>query len=257
MELVDISEWATPIVPVLKGKNEIRICGDFKLTLNRHIIIDKYPLHTIDDIFTKLQGGITFSELDLKHAYMQFPVDDSSSKLLTIITHKGLFRYKKIPEGVSPAPSDVQRKMDECLRGIDGVIAYLDNIYITGKTNEEHRENLIKVCNRLLECNLRLNMKKCKFMEKRIEVLGYVIDRDGLHKSASKIDAMVNAPRPKNMKELESFLGLVNFYARFLKGRSTNMEPLYELSKGKKTIWDHSCEESFKWVKNELSAPSF
>ena len=100
-------------------------------------------------------------------------------------------------------------------------------------------------------------MKKCKFMEKRIEVLGYVIDRDGLHKSASKIDAMVNAPRPKNMKELESFLGLVNFYARFLKGRSTNMEPLYELSKGKKTIWDHSCEESFKWVKNELSAPSF
>ena len=130
-------------------------------------------------------------------------------------------------------------------------------IYITGKTNEENRENLIKVCKRLLECHLRLNMKKCKFMEKRIEVLGYVIDRDGLHKSASKIDAMVDAPRPKNMKELESFLGLVNFYARFLKGRSTNMKPLYELSKGKKTNWDHLFEETFKWVKNELSAPNF
>ena len=97
---------------MLKGKNEIRKCGYFKLTLNRHIIIDKYPLLTIDDIFAKLQGGITFSELDLKHAYMQLPVDDSSSKFLTIITHKGLFRYKKIPEGISPAPSDVQRKMD-------------------------------------------------------------------------------------------------------------------------------------------------
>ncbi|XP_023313900.1 uncharacterized protein K02A2.6-like [Trichogramma pretiosum] len=137
---VQISEWATPIVPVLKGNGEIRICGDFKLTLNPNIIIDKYPLHSIDDIFAKLQGGVHFSELDLKHSYMQFPVDEESSNLLTIVTHKGLYKYTKIPEGVSPAPADVQRKMDECLLGVDGAIAYLDNIYVTGKTEAEHNK---------------------------------------------------------------------------------------------------------------------
>lgn len=146
---------------------------------------------------------------------MQFPVDDDSAELLTIITHKGLYRYTKIPEGISPAPADVQRKMDECLSGIDGVIAYLDNIYVTGKTEKEHLENLKKVCKRLQECNLRLNLKKCKFMEPSIKVLGFVINKEGLHKSKSKIKAMVNAPRPTNGKELASMLGLVNFYARF------------------------------------------
>lgn len=253
----DVSEWATPIVPVLKSNGLIRICGNFKLTLNQFIIIDKYPLHTIDEIFAKLQGGISFSELDMTHQYMQFPVDESCMDLLTIVTHKGLFRYTKIPEGVSPAPADVQRKMDDCLRGIDGVIAYLDNIYVTGRTEEEHILNLEKVCERLEECNLRLNLRKCKFMQNIIEVLGFVIDKNGLHKSASKINAMVKAPRPNNNKELASFLGLVNFYARFLKDRSNKMKPLYDLLNGQNFEWNDACEKSFNWVKNELISPNF
>ncbi|KAL7297103.1 hypothetical protein TKK_0009525 [Trichogramma kaykai] len=246
---VQVLEWATPIVPVLKGNGEIRICGDFKLTLNPNIIIDKYPLHSIDDIFTKLQGGVEFTELDLKHAYMQFPVDEESSNLLTIVTHKGLYQYTKIPEGVSPAPADVQRKIDECLRGINGAIAYLDNIYVTGKTKAEHMKNLEMVCERLVDCNLRLNLKKCYFMVPKLEVLGYVIDATGLHKSNTKVQAMVEAPQPKNTKELASFLGLVNFYARFLENRSTNMNPLYDLLNGKLPKWNKDCEIAFNWVK--------
>ena len=155
--------------------------------------------------------------MDLKHAYMQFPINDSSAELVTIVTHKGLYRYTKIPEGVSPAPTDVQRKMDECLRGIDGVIAYLDNIYVTGMSDKEHETNLKTVCERLQECNLRVNLRKCKFMESRIEVLGFIIDRNGLHKSRSKVRAIVDAPHPQNEKEIASLLGLlglVNFYSR-------------------------------------------
>lgn len=131
LEPVEVSEWATPIVAVFKSNGKIRICGDFKTTVNPHIVLDKYPLHTIDDIFS-VQGGQTFSELDLTHAYMQFRVDENCRESLTIITHKGLFRYKNVPEGISPAPADIQRKMDECLAGIDGTIAYLDNIYVIG-----------------------------------------------------------------------------------------------------------------------------
>lgn len=94
LEPVDVSKWATPIVPLLKGKIQISICGDFKITVNPCIIMNNCPLHSIDDICSKLQGGKTFTEWDLKHAYMQFPVDKESSNLLTIITYKGLFRYK-------------------------------------------------------------------------------------------------------------------------------------------------------------------
>lgn len=110
LEPVEVSEWATPIVPVFKNNNTIRICGDFKLTVNPQIIIDGYPLHTIDEIFFTLQGGMYYSELDLFHAYMQFLVDESCRDMLTIVTHKGLYRYTKMPEGISPAPAHFQKK---------------------------------------------------------------------------------------------------------------------------------------------------
>ena len=166
--------------------------------------------------------------------------------MLTIVTHKGLYRYTKIPEGVSPAPADVQRKMDECLRGIDGVIAYLDNVYVTEKSNKEHETNLETMCERLQECNIRVNLRKCKFMESRIEVLGFIIDRNRLHEPRSKVRAMVDAPHPQNEKELSSLLGLVNFYARFLKDRSSKLKPLYDLLNKEKSDWDSSCETTFR-----------
>ena len=249
---IEISEWATPIVPVFKSNGNIRICGDFSTTVNPNLIIDKYPLHTIDDIFNVLQGGNTFTELDLTHAYMQFPVDEDTSKLLTIVTHKGLFQYTKIPEGVSPAPADIQRKMDECLRGIDGVITYIDNIYVTGKTDEEHVENLRKVCMRLQECGLKLNKGKCKFLQEKLEVLGFVINKEGLHKAKSKVTAMVNAPQPEDNNQLASFLGLINFYARFLEKRSEKLKPLYDLLNKEKFEWNDECSRAFNWVKDEM-----
>lgn len=88
-----------------------------------------------------------------------------------------MLSYKNIPEGVSSAPADVQRKMNECLRGIEGAIGYIDNVYVTGKTNEEHRANLEKVRARLQECGLRINKEKSNFFQTKIEVLGFVIDK--------------------------------------------------------------------------------
>lgn len=140
------------------------------VTLNKHLSHDKYRLHTIDDIFLKLQGGDKFSELDLTHAYMQFTVNEDSSKLLTNVTHKDMYRYNKLTDGVATAPPDCQRKMDECLNGLEGVIAYLDNIYVTGKTDEEHQRNLYAVCQRLQDCNIRINLAKCHFMKEKLEV---------------------------------------------------------------------------------------
>ena len=94
-------------------------------------------------------------------------------------------------------------------------------------------------------------------MKPRIDVLGFAIDKDGLHKSKSKINAIINAPRPTNEKELASLLGLVNFYARFLKNRSVKLKPLYDLLNKEKEKWDGKCESAFKWLKNELISPNF
>ncbi|KAL7290669.1 hypothetical protein TKK_0015428 [Trichogramma kaykai] len=252
LETVETSEWATPIVPIVKSNGKVRICGDFKLTINPFMIINKYPLHQIDDIFATLQGGEKFSQLDLSHAYMQFAVEDECKKYLTITTHVGLLRYTKMGEGVASGPGIFQQKIDECLMGITGAIAYLDNIYVTGRNTSEHIERLNKVCERLQEYNLRLNKSKCEFLKDSIEVLGFVIDRNGLHKAKSKIKAMVEVAVPTNTKEVASFLGLINFYSRFLKNRACNLQPLYDCANGKIFKWTESCAKAFEWVKREL-----
>ncbi|XP_046737564.1 uncharacterized protein K02A2.6-like [Diprion similis] len=158
-------------------------------------------------------------------------------------------------EGTAPAPGEFQQIMDECLQGILNTIAHLDNIFVTGRTDKEHLENLRKVCKQLEERRLRLNRGKCDFMKERIEVLGYVIDAAGLHKARSKVKAMVEAPRPTNSKQLASFLGLINFYARFLMDRSEKLKPLFDGAHRRNFVWTKECDEAFCWVKKELISP--
>ncbi|XP_011867907.1 PREDICTED: uncharacterized protein K02A2.6-like [Vollenhovia emeryi] len=106
LEKIDISEWSTPIVPVIKKDGSVRICGNFKLTINPYLVIDRHPIPLVDEIFAALSGGTKFSQIDLEHAYMQIPVEESSRDYLTIVTHKGLFRYTKMTEGIASGPGD-------------------------------------------------------------------------------------------------------------------------------------------------------
>ena len=106
-------EWATPIVPVLKRDgNSVRICGDYKVTVNQEIVVDQYPLPRIEDIFANLSGGKHFTKIDLRNAYLQLEVDDSSKNLLTINTQKGLFRFNRICFGVASAAAIWQRTIE-------------------------------------------------------------------------------------------------------------------------------------------------
>lgn len=117
LKKVDVSDWATPIVPVIKSNGTVRICGNFKLTVNSCLVMDRHPLPLIDEIFLALQNGEKFSQLDLQHAYMQIPVDEKSQDCLTITTHKGLYKYTKMTEGIASGPGDFQRKMEQCFSG--------------------------------------------------------------------------------------------------------------------------------------------
>lgn len=191
----------------------------------------------MDDLYTKLAGGQTFTELDLSHAYEQMLVDEDCKKFLTINTHKGLYRYNRLPYGVSSAPGIFQRMMEGLLQGIPHVGVLLDNVLVTGSTNEEHLANLGKVLERLSEAGLRLKVKKCQFLKPSLECLGHRVDKEGFHPVEAKVEAIKNVPAPTNVTELKSFLGMINFYGKFLPNLSSTLEPLHELLR-RETCWE-------------------
>ena len=216
IEKVNHSEWATPIVPVPKPDGSTRICGDYKVTINPQMSVDQYPLPKVDDLLAELAGGKEFIKLDLTHAYQQVLLELESQKYLTINTHRGLYQYKRMPFGIASAPAVFQQIMEKVLQGIPKVVCYLEDVLVTGCNREEHLQNLKQVLERLEEHGLRLKKSKCTFMQKSVEYLGFLIDAEGIHASPFKIDAILRAQQPKDVKQLRSFLGLVNYYGRFI-----------------------------------------
>ena len=133
------------------------------------------------------------------------------SQYVVINTHKGLYRYTRLPYGVSSAPAIFQRTMDLSLQGIPGVVVYLDDILITGKTRSEHVQALDEVLSRLKKAGLRLQKKKCVFMASEVNYLGHRIDAEGLHPLSEKVRAIQKAPGPRSVSELKSYLGLLSY----------------------------------------------
>ena len=141
IEEVNNSEWATPIVPILKKDGTVWICGDYKITLNKVCKLDCYPIPRIDDLYANLARGKTFTTLDLSNAYLQMPLARESKPLTTINTHLGLFQYNRLCFGIASAPAIFRRVMDNLLKGIKHVCGYLDDILITGASHGEHHNN--------------------------------------------------------------------------------------------------------------------
>ena len=147
-------------------------------------------------------------------------VDENSKEFLTINTHKGLYRYNRLPYGVVSAPGIFQRTMEGLLQGIPSTGVLLDNILITGPSTEEHLDNIDKVLRGLSEAGLPLKAVKC---------LGHRVDAEGFHPVEAKVKAIQEAPAPKTPIELKSFLGMLNFYRKFIPNLSSIQEPLHSL----------------------------
>ena len=230
LEPIQYADWAAPIVPVWKkDKESVRVCGDFKLTVNKVARLDRYPIPRIEDLLAKLAGGKQFSKLDMSQAYQQLLLDESSRQYVVINTHKGLFRYSRLPFGVSSAPGIFQRVMENLLQDIPGVVVYIDDVLITGPDESGHIAALEEVLRRMEQAGLRLSKGKCLFMAPSVEYLGYKIDAEGLHPLPEKVRAIERAPKPRNTTELKAYLGLLTYYGRFLPNLSTVLSPLYRL----------------------------
>lgn len=247
------SEWAAPIVTPVKKDGSVRVCGDFKVTINPHLKVDEYPLPRIEEIYANLSGGKQFSVIDLRQAYLQMELDEESKQFLTINTHRGLYQYQRLPYGVASAPAIWQRAMDQILQGIDGVQCYLDDIIITGKTYLEHLSALDQVLQRLEEYGLKVNQEKSKFLQDSVEYLGHVISAKGLHQAPSKVQAIMDMPAPTDVTQLRSFIGMVQYYSKFLPNLSTTLAPLNQLlHKNVVWRWTDQEEKCFQEVKRLL-----
>lgn len=252
---VEFSDWATPIVPVLKKTGEVRICGDYKITLNPKLLVDNYPIPKIEHLFAKLNKGQYFSKLDLSQAYAQIELTDESKALTVLNTHKGLFQMNRLPYGVASSPGIFQRIIESIFAGMNNVAIFLDDILITGKNSKEHLENLFNVFGKLRDCGLRIKISKCSFFQEEINFLGYTINKFGLTTSSDKVEAILKAPIPTDITTLKSFLGLVNFYGKFISNLSTKLHPLHTLlKKHSHWKWGKLQDHCFNQIKKELAS---
>ena len=142
LEKVTYSEWAIPIVAVAKPDGRYRICGDFKVTVNLALKVDQYPLPKVEDLFATLAGGTKFSKLDLSQAYLQLELHPEARQYCNINTHRGLYQFTRLPFGISSAPAMFQKVMDTILQGAPQSLCFIDDILITGTTEEENLKNL-------------------------------------------------------------------------------------------------------------------
>lgn len=223
------------------------------MPINQQLDIDTYLIPRIEDMFSSLTGGKQFSVLDLRQAYLQMEVEEMSRDYLTVNTHQGLYQDQRLPYGVAYAPAIWQRAMDQVLQGIPGVACYLDDIIVTGRSTEGHLTNIETVLKRLQTYGLKVNESKCQFLQDSVEYCGHVISECGLHQSCKKVQAVAEMPRPSDVTQLRSFLGVVQYYAKFLPNLASRLEPLHELlKKDVKWNWGQEQEQSFNKVKEML-----
>lgn len=199
------------------------------------------------DLFARLAGCNVFCALDLAGAYTQLSLSERSRKFMVINTIKGLFTYNRLPQGASSSASIFQQVMDQVLLGIKNVCVYLDDVLIAGKDQQDCKEKLYIVLDKLSKVNIKINWDKCKFFVTELEYLGHIISGKGITPCASKISTIKQAKVPTNVTELKSYLGLINYYNKFIPNLSSKLYYLYNLLKSNVQFkWDDNCNRALE-----------
>jgi hypothetical protein len=256
------SPWAAPILLADKKNGKIRFCVDFR-RLNKQTRRDAYPLPNIQRILDKLGGKRYYSTIDLRDAFWQIRVSECDKEKTAFISHRGLYEFNSMPFGLTNAPATQQRWIEKVLLGLNWTIcmAYLDDIVVFSDTFENHIKDLRSVFTRLQQRGMTLAPEKCSFCKPSFEILGHVCSSHGIAPNPSKIQTVLNYPRPTNKDEMARFLGVISWVRRFILNCSTHTAPLRELMKMKDKNftshdWTKSRIEAFEKLKKILtSAP--
>ena len=250
-----VSPWASPVVLVPKSDGSSRFCVDFR-KVNKITKKDSYPLPLISESLDALGGAKFFSSLDLVSGYWQVEMDPASREKTAFVTHAGLYEYTTMPFGLCNAPGTFQRLMECVLRGLNWQIAliYLDDVLVYSQNFEDHLHHLRLVFDRFREAGLKLKPSKCHFGQKEVNYLGHVITTEGIQPDPKKVKVVQEYPAPKSVKEVRAFMGLTNYYRKFVKGFAQVASPLHDLTKkGASFLWTEDCQKAFDTLKKALT----
>jgi hypothetical protein len=223
------SEWAAPSFIQPKKNKTVRFLTDFR-EVNKRLVRKPFPIPKISTVLQELEGFTYATALDLNMGYYTISLDPDASKVCTIIFPWGKYSYKRLPMGIAGSPDIFQEKMSDLMATLEFVRTYLDDLLIITKGSlEDHLEKLSMVLTRLQDAGLKINAEKSNFCTLETEYLGYVLTRDGIKPQVNKVQSILALTPPRNVKELRSFLGMVQYYRDLWARRSEMLAPLTSL----------------------------
>ncbi|XP_030834780.1 uncharacterized protein K02A2.6-like [Strongylocentrotus purpuratus] len=244
--------WVSPVVIVPKRNDEIRLCIDMR-RVNEAIIRERHPIPTIEEVLQELSISKVFSKIDLKWGYHQLELHPESREVTTFVTHCGLFRYKRLLFGINAAPEIYQYEIHRVIAGIEGAANISDDIIVHASTQKEHDKRLKQVLSRLRDAGLTANAEKCKFGVSELDFMGHRLTSEGLNPGLAKVKAIAEAREPQTATEMRSFLGLVNYCAKFIPNFATLADPLRKLTRKDTPFqFGHEQQQAFKALKESL-----
>ena len=251
--------WISSVLAVPKKNGKIRICLDPK-DLNKAILREKYPMPTIEEIATRLHGAKVFSVLDAKNGFWHVKLDEESSYLTTFHTPFGRYRWCRMPFGISSAPDVFQRRMHELIEGLNGTEVVADDFTVAGfgDTLEEavrdHNKNLVAFLQRCSERSVKLAVEKLQLCLEEVPLIGHYATTSGLKVHPEKVKAVLEMPRPNDVKSLLRFNGTVQFLAKFLPRLSDMAHPLRQLTvKNAQWVWSETQEKAWNDIKSAIT----
>lgn len=251
-----ISPYCARIIPVRKKSGDMCLYVALH-PLNVRVNKQKYPFSLIEDCFSCLNGKSVFSLLVMKDGFHQMKVHSDHTKYFSFATPDGQYEYVRLPFGYSEAPMEFQNRIVQILRPLisrDKILVYIDDILIPSSSVESTFETLQEVLPILKNYSFELNYKKCKFLRRSVEYLGYIISLNQITMSTRHTEAIQGFPVPKSVHQVQRFLGLANYFRKFIKDFARKAQPLYNpLKKSTDFHWGKDCSKSYDILKNRLT----
>ena len=249
------AETTSPLIMIRKPDMSFRLVTDFR-AVNKIIQNDLEPIPQVDEIWNKVQGSQWYSKFDLTKGFYQLPLKESSRDITSFQSPLGLMRYCVLPFGIQIAPSAFSRAMRMLLKGSQNLEHFFDDVLAHTSSWEDHLLALRDFFSRVRAANLTLRPTKCQIGLPQVNYVGFTMSREGILPIKAKVAEILDVPRPRTKKQLQSFIGMIQFYRRFVPNFSSIAVALTDLTKKKEPntlVWGPMQNEAFLLLKQKLA----